>query len=198
MLNQKQQDAITEIVNIGVGKGSAILSDMVSTEIKLNVPYVNVISFDDIVDELEHLKTNDVHAVEMKFHGEFDGVSNIILSTESANQLASLVVQQPQGTETFEEMKGGVLIEIGNIILNGVMGSFGNILNIPLDYRIPQSFEGGIKDFYNSLDKEAYRQILFCRTNFVIKGNPIEGEILIIYEIGSFQKLKKVLDDMLA
>lgn len=53
MLNSKQVDTITEIINIGVGKGSASLSQMIDGEILLNVPYVNVITFDDVLSEIK-------------------------------------------------------------------------------------------------------------------------------------------------
>ena len=70
MLNKDQRDAITEIVNIGVGKGSATLSEMVQTEIALNVPYVNVVAFEDLFNEFDQIETGGIHAIELKFFGE--------------------------------------------------------------------------------------------------------------------------------
>jgi len=197
MLDQKQRDAITEIVNIGVGKGSATLSSMIDSEIILNVPYVNVISFEELLKEFDEISSQKIHAIELKFHGEFEGISNIILPSKSANRLASVVTQEPEDSESFKEMKNGILIELGNIILNAVMGAFGNILDVPFEYKTPQSFEGKIHRLYEKLDKNKYTQILLCKTNFTIKGKAIEGEILIIYEINSFNKLKGLLDTMI-
>lgn len=194
MLTQNQRDTITEIVNIGVGRGSATLSSMVDSEILLEVPHVNVIDFKDINQELHSIKSKQVHAVELKFFGEYEGISNIILSTESASQLASAVSHEPNGTDTLNDLKDGILIEVGNILLNAIMGSFGNILNAPFEYHIPQSYEGNILGLYEQLDTEKYSQILVCRTKFTLKGKEINGEILIIYEINSFNKLKTLLD----
>lgn len=197
MLTENQKDAITEIVNIGVGKGSATLSQMLDEQIILNVPYVNLITFDEILNEFQSLDVNQVHAVEMQFFGEYQGLANIILSSESSNSLASLLTHQPPDSEDLVHMKDGVIIEVGNIILNAVMGSFGNILAVPFDYRIPQSFEGDIKELYHNLDKEKFNQILICRTNFSIEDKNVQGEILIFYEIQSFKKLKELLDRMI-
>jgi len=196
MLTDKQKDAITEIVNIGVGKGSATLSQMLDEEILLNVPYANVISFDMVLKELQAMKMDRVHAVEMQFYGEYQGLANVILSTESANHLAAVLTGQSPDSPDLTIMKTGVITEVGNIILNAVMGSFGNILSVPFEYHIPMSFEGEINELYHNLDKDKFSQVLICRTNFSIEGRNIDGEILIMYEIGSFIKLKNLLDSM--
>jgi len=198
MLTNQQIDTITEIVNIGVGKGSASLSQMIDGEILLNVPYVNVISFDEVLTELQKLKVADVHAVELQFSGEYEGSANVILSAESAAQLASLLIQEDPHSEAIREMKDGLMIEVGNIILNAIMGSFGNILDAPLDYHMPKSFQGDISGLYSLLDKERFNQVLICRTNFTIRGKNISGEILIMYEMKSFHKLRDMLDKLVS
>jgi len=197
MLSAKQIDAITEIINIGVGKGSASLSQMIEGEILLNVPYVNVISFEEVLQELNKLQVDDIHAVELKFSGEYEGSANVILSTESAVQLASILIHEEPDSDTLKEMKDGIMIEVGNIILNAIMGSFGNILNAPLDYHMPKSFQGDISGLHRQLDQEKFSQVLICRTNFTARGKNISGEILIMYEMSSFDKLEKVLEQMI-
>jgi chemotaxis protein CheC len=196
MLTPKQIDTITEIVNIGVGKGSASLSQMIDGEILLNVPYVNVISFEQILEELQKFNVDNVHAVELTFTGEYAGSANVILSTESASHLASLLIHEDPNSDAVNQMKDGIIIEVGNIILNAIMGSFGNILNAPLDYHMPKSFQGDINGLYGTLDKKKFNQILICRTNFTTRGKNISGEILIMYEMNSFDRLTKVLDSL--
>ncbi|MEQ9465902.1 MAG: hypothetical protein RLN88_00740 [Ekhidna sp.] len=198
MLNSKQIDTITEIINIGVGKGSASLSQMIDGEILLNVPYVNVITFSDVLSEIKKLGGGDkVHSVEMKFSGEYEGSANVILPGESAKLLASLLVHEDPDSATIKEMKDGLMIEVGNIILNAIMGSFGNILDAPLDYHMPKSYQGDVDGIYGQLDKERYNQVLVCHTNFSIRGKNISGDILIMYEMSSFDKLSDVLNKMI-
>ena len=198
MLSAKQIDTITEIINIGVGKGSASLSQMIDGEILLNVPYVNVISFDDVLGEIEKLGGGHyVHSVEMRFSGEYEGSANIILSDESSKQLASLLIHEDPDSNAIAEMKDGLMIEVGNIILNAIMGSFGNILDAPLDYHMPKSYEGDVHGIYNQLDKDRYNQVLVCHTNFTIRGKNVSGDILIMYEMRSFDKLTGVLNQMI-
>ncbi|MCP4460872.1 MAG: hypothetical protein GY816_23060 [Cytophagales bacterium] len=197
MLSEKQMDTISEIINIGVGNGSASLSKMIDGEILLNVPYVNVISFEEVLVELNKLGVEDLHAVELQFSGEYEGSANVILPEDSATQLASILIHEDPASDTLIEMKDGIMIEVGNILLNAIMGSFGDILNAPLDYRIPRSFQGNISGLHDQLDHEKFSQVLICRTNFSARGKNISGEILIMYEMRSFDKLKKVLEKMI-
>ena len=198
MLNSKQVDTITEIINIGVGKGSASLSQMIDGEILLNVPYVNVITFDDVLSEIKKLGGGDqVHSVEMRFSGEYEGSANVILPGDSAKQLASLLIHEDPDSATIAEMTDGLMIEVGNIILNAIMGSFGNILDAPLDYHMPKSYQGDVEGIYGQLDKQRYNQVLVCHTNFSIRGKNISGDILIMYEMGSFDKLSDMLNKMI-
>lgn len=196
MLSSKQIDAITEIINIGVGRGSASLSQMIDGEISLDVPYINVITFNEILSEMDKMDIKDIHSVELKFSGEYEGSANVILSDASATQLASILIHEDKESDTLKEMKDGIMIEVGNIILNAIMGSFGNILDAPLDYHMPRSFQGDVEGLHGQLDQEKFSQILICRTNFNARGKNISGEILIMYEMKSFDKLKKVLDMM--
>lgn len=198
MLNSKIVDTITEIINIGVGKGSASLSQMIDGEILLNVPYVNIISFDDVLSEIKNLgKGDEVHAVEMHFSGDYEGNANIILPEESSKLLASLLIHEHPDSQAIDEMKDGLMIEVGNIILNAIMGSFGNMLDAPLDYHMPKSYQGNIEGIYEQLDEERYSQVLVCHTNFTVRGKNISGDILIMYEMNSFDKLSEVLNKMI-
>ena len=198
MLSSKQIDTITEIINIGVGKGSASLGQMINGEILLNVPYVNVINFEDVLSEIQKLGGGDeVHSVEMKFSGEYEGSANVILPGESSKLLASLLIHEDPDSATIAEMKDGLMIETGNIILNAIMGSFGNILDAPLNYHMPQSYQGDVVGIYGLLDKQRYHQVLVCHTNFSIRGKNISGDILIMYEMSSFNKLSDVLNKMI-
>jgi chemotaxis protein CheC len=162
------------------------------------VPYVNVITFDDVLLEIKKLGNADsVHSVEMRFSGEYEGSANVILPEESAKLLASLLVHEDPNSPTLEEMKDGLMIEVGNIILNAIMGSFGNILDAPLDYHMPKSYQGSVEGIYDLLDQERYHQVLVCHTNFSVRGKNISGDILIMYEMGSFDKLSAVLSKMI-
>jgi len=196
MLTTKQLDGITEIINIGVGRGAAVLCEMLNSDIVLTVPYVNVISFEGLFDELKQLDSPVVHSIQLSFHGNYKGLANIILPEASANKLASLLANLEADSSELDEMEESILIEVGNIILNSIMGSFGNILDVPMKYDPPTSFKGNTTDLLKQLDRNRFSEILLCKTNFQIEDVNIFGEIVILYEITSLDKLKSMLDNM--
>ena len=198
MLTSKERDTITEIINIGVGKGSAALYDMIQTEIILRVPYINVINYDGLLKEIDEIESDKVHSVELQFKGQYKGFSNIIVSSNSASTLSGLLTDMDPNSIELKEIQDGIIVEVGNIILNAIMGSFGNILETSIDFEIPKSYIGQKSNLFQYLDREKYDQILVCKTDFSIRSKNISGKILIVYEINSFNKLKEILKNLTA
>ncbi|MHC1712555.1 MAG: hypothetical protein AB9872_10435 [Solidesulfovibrio sp.] len=87
-------------------------------------------------------------------------------------------------------MRCGTLQEVGNIVLNGVMGSIANILKEPLHYSPPDFIEATIADIVGRENG----MILVARTQFSMKDHLIEGEVLIIFSLSSFDALLAAID----
>uniref|UniRef100_A0ACD5GZE0 Uncharacterized protein n=1 Tax=Desertifilum tharense IPPAS B-1220 TaxID=1781255 RepID=A0ACD5GZE0_9CYAN len=51
----------------------------------------------------------------------------MIFPTESASTLVSLLTGEKPGTPDLEAVKIGTLLEVGNIVLNGVVGTVSNL-----------------------------------------------------------------------
>ena len=73
--------------------------------------------------------------VSLNFSGGTDGVAMLAFPLESAAKLVSIVsivTERDLMSCDIDSLKEGALTEIGNIIMNGVMGSFANILKLRL------------------------------------------------------------------
>ena len=51
-LNELQRDAITELLNIGVGRAAAALSEMVDQEVGLTVPHLDFVPRSELTSSL--------------------------------------------------------------------------------------------------------------------------------------------------
>lgn len=193
ILNEEHRDLISEIVNIGVGKGSASLSKMLNERVILTVPYVNILKFDELRPEFQKFSDHEVDVVELEFKGIFEGLANIIVPCNSARELTSVILKMEDQAEV-EAVRESVMVEIGNIILNAVMGAFGNLFNQSLDYNIPKSYQGDVNSIFQNLDSAKFNEVLLCKTNFEVDSRNIRGEIVIMYEISSLNKLKDSLN----
>ncbi|MEI6841154.1 MAG: chemotaxis protein CheX [Methanomicrobiales archaeon] len=184
-------DAIREIVNIGIGRAAGQLQQMTGSHIHLQIPSIKIVPFDKITEAGNTIISGDtLSAVLLDFKGTFSGMSAMVFPPDSAAALVMLLTGEQEKSPELDAMRIEALKEVGNIIINAVMGSIANILSEHLTYSIPAYYEGpmvnlaGLKR--NGLDDEC---VLLARTNFLIEDLNIEGDILLILEIGSLDAL---------
>lgn len=189
-LTPDQIDAIQEIVNIGVGRAASVLNEMLEAPIRLQVPYIKIGSPLDFQSEMEtRLGGEQVAAVRQDFSGSFSGLAELVFPTDSASILAAVLTGEELGTPDLDAVRIGTLSEIGNILINSVIGSISNILNQRLDYAIPSYIEDTVENLINVGDNQQDNTILLAQTQFSIEQLQIRGDIILVFEVGSFDVL---------
>ena len=81
-------------------------------------------------------------------------------------------------------MSTGVYTEIGNIVLNSVMGYISNALHLSLDYVVPYYSEGGLAGLINQNESG-----LLARARFKVEHLATEGDIVLFFEPESYAML---------
>lgn len=189
-LNADQIDAIQELVNIGVGRAASVLNEMLDAHIRLQVPYIKIGSPLDLQLELESsLGAEQVAAVRQDFSGPFSGIAELVFPTDSASILAAMLTGEELGTPDLDAVRIGTLSEIGNILINSVIGSIGNVLQQRLDYALPNYIEDTVENLLNLDDNNNDSTILLAQTQFTVEQLQIRGDIVLIFEVGSFDVL---------
>ncbi|MEQ8995163.1 MAG: chemotaxis protein CheC [Coleofasciculus sp. B1-GNL1-01] len=189
-LTPDQIDAIQEIVNIGVGRAASVLNEMLEAPIRLQVPYIKIGSPLDFQSEMEtRLGGEQVAAVRQDFSGSFSGLAELVFPTDSASILAAVLTGEELGTPDLDAVRIGTLSEIGNILINSVIGSISNVLNQRLDYAIPSYIEDTVENLINVGDNQQDNTILLAQTQFFIEQLQIRGDIILVFEVGSFDVL---------
>ncbi|HWQ10273.1 MAG TPA: chemotaxis protein CheC [Holophaga sp.] len=192
-LTPLQLDILQELINIGVGRAAGMLNQMVNTHIQLQVPVLKVLTPAQLAEMYAARPNSVFSAVQLTFTGEFAGISALIFPPESASKLVTVVLGN-EAMPTDPLMRSGTLQEVGNIVLNGVMGSIANILKEPLRYSPPGYIEADIASIVGAGDG----MILVARTQFSMKDHLIEGEVLIIFSLSSFDSLLTAIDALAA
>ena len=127
-ITDDQIDTLKELVNIGMGQAAGVLNEMVSAHIKLSVPLVEIVSLSGLNHKLQLLSKDRLAKVQINFNGPFSGTAAMVLAPASAvNLVATLTGEQP-GTPDLDSVRAGTLSEVGNIVINGVMGTIVNVL----------------------------------------------------------------------
>ena len=138
-LTKGQKDAITEIANMGVGKAADSLSKMASKLIELEVPYVDIVS----IDEIPKIVTEEYHdlvvGIYQTMRGDLTGSVVLMFPRESSTKLVDLLKGNMFGTtDILTKEDHEILIEIGNILIGSCAGSLSNFLDLGVDYTIPR------------------------------------------------------------
>jgi chemotaxis protein CheC len=193
-LTAAQMDALKELFNIGIGRAAGILNEMTNLHIHLEVPFIKVLSHDEVKKEVEELGSFRVSAVRLGFKGPFSGTAALVFPPDSASKLVAVLTREEPGTPDLDSVRAGTLNEVGNIVLNGILGSIGNILDQYISYSIPTYIEDTIDNLLALNGATINTIVILARTRFSIEQLQVEGNIILLFEVGSFDALIAAVD----
>lgn len=190
ILTGDQLDILTEIVNIGIGNAASILNELSGTHIELSVPNVEMYAKNEFSQALLVDDRQIMSAVSLAFKGPFNGLAQLLFTMDGAAKLVGLFTDDEiDEDEDFDSIKQNTLSEIGNIVLNSLIGTISNILKLNLTFTPPSYMEGNVSELFN-YDEENYESyFLLARTKFMIKKLEIAGDFVLFFEIGSLDTL---------
>ncbi|MEM7349397.1 MAG: chemotaxis protein CheC [Acidobacteriota bacterium] len=187
-------DAISELMNIGVGRSAGMLNEMIGSSIELIVPSVKILKISELTVELGGEPGGVYSFIRLPFQGPIHGTAALVFPPDSAAQLVAVLTGEEPGTADLDTVRAGTLSEVGNIVINGVMGSFGNILRLPLTYELPFYFEGLPEHLLQHQLAETDPEMLLAHTRFTVRDLEIQGTILLVFEVRSFDALLTAVD----
>ena len=187
-LSENELDALQEIVNIGVGHAASSLSELIGSRINLRVPAVSLVA----PDACDPNCTEGMSIVQ-PFDGSLSGSALLVFPTDSGQALARLLGGYDESEEIPEFETSGILSEIGNIVLNGVLGSLANAIETDLLYQVPEFFVNKTFASLVATDtaqcQDALSPVLMADTDFSVESSDIHGSIVIAFQIGSLETL---------
>ncbi|MEZ2240301.1 chemotaxis protein CheC [Microcoleus sp.] len=193
-LTADELDALKELINIGVGHAAGMLNEMIQFPIQLEIPDVELLSSLELQRELkERFGIELISVVQLAFSGSFSGSAQLLFPTESAVNLVSVLTGEDKGSPDLDSLKISTLSEVGNMVINGVMGSISNVLDQPLDYAVPYYAEEEIQELLLKEESLHYGTILLAPAHFSIEQLQIQGDIMLFFDMGSFKLLLKAI-----
>ncbi len=198
-LTEIQQDALTEIFNIGAGRAADVLSQMVSEPVSLEVPVVEMSSRRDI--RQTYLQTAQSHlcAVSQMYIGELSTDALLMFPEEKSLELVRLMVGGDVPLQQLAEMESDALAEVGNIILNAVVSSLSGELGLSLEGSLPEvqvlDSEALFLNRMGALTPEdALAPVISMAIHFDIKTRKISGFLAFLLDVPSGEILMERLD----
>jgi chemotaxis protein CheC len=194
VLDELEQDALTELVNIAVSRAAKNLREMVGGQVLLSVPSVNLVTRQEAIRILSKREANSLVAVHQVFEGDITGRALLIFPEARSLELVRSIVGPELALDDIIDLEQEALAETGNIILNSCLATIANILKRKLRISLPEVIRGTGADFFNlQPPPEPGRVVLFLYINFTVKNQDITGYIALIMDMPSLAVLKRLL-----
>ena len=202
--NNLRQDILKELFNISVGKAAGMLSEIIDKRILLSVPDVKIINLKTCEKGIRECLPEKLDGALMvssiSFEEILKGKANLIFPADKMRAFINLCID-PSEIESgndmnFTHIDFDIVKEIGNIVLNAIVGEVGNYLDINLDYTLPhvEIFDKAAFDL--DIQNNGYVHVLILHITFIIDETEIEGAILVDLTMSSLNELTKKIDEI--
>ncbi|OEF98627.1 chemotaxis protein CheC [Desulfuribacillus alkaliarsenatis] len=138
-INSFQLDVLKEIGNIGAGNAATALSKLLSKQVDMNVPRVQIVPFQQIA-EFVGGEENLIVTVFLRIEGDIPGNMFFILNFEAAKQLVSEMIKIPiehEEGDMFSEIELSALQEVGNILAGSYLTALSDLTKLNLQPSVP-------------------------------------------------------------
>lgn len=139
-LSSLQKDVLKEIGNIGAGNATTSLSELTNKKIQMEVPSVEVVSFNEMMDFIGG-SDQTVVGLYFRISGDTPGAVYFILTIEEAEALVKQMVpsadvdvlnDQDANSYTLSALK-----EVGNIVTGSYLSALSDFMSLDMSYSVP-------------------------------------------------------------
>ena len=195
-LNAVQHDALVELLNIGFGRAGASLSKLTQQRVLLEVPQVAIHPLSHLNQSLGRLVDERVASVHQVFSGPVAGDALLLLDPIAAATLTELLTDVAALSLDLDPSTREVFTEVGNIVLNACIGTFGNMLGVPISFSVP---DVDVTSITNVIDRmmetgDAFRYALIVTAGFRLRDSAVTGYVVIVLTVQSLKRLLDALD----
>ena len=191
VLTERQNDALSELINIAFARTGAALSELTGQRVLLSPPDVSMHRTADLPEALAAFIPGEVASIHQVFAGPVAGDALLLLNHAGAVQLTNLLVEDPVPAEYLDESAREVLTEVGNILLNACLGMFGNLLKVHVSFSVPRLHLESLDELVASLmtDGDDHRYALVVATAFQVRDSQVSGFLVMALSVASLDRL---------
>ncbi len=192
-LTSEKIEILRELGNVGAGNATTALSVMLNSSLKMEIPVVKILEFNEIADLIGGPDAYVV-AVLTKFEGEVSGMTLFILELEEAKNLVGtlLLKKYPEGYVEFDNMERSTLKEVGNILMGAYISSIGTLANLHFRLQPPAiavDMAASVLSLPISELGKVGDRALIIDSKFLDDDKPINGFILFVTDDESFEHI---------
>jgi chemotaxis protein CheC len=191
------QDALTELFNIGLHRAAASLSELTGQRIVVDLPRLWICPIEETHGRLRELIEGELATVHQIFMGNMAGDAVLVLEYENASRLAALLTDGELAVGgRLDQSAREVLAEVGNVILSSCLSAFGDMLHVSVSFAVPrihvESLEGLLRSIKVQSDELHYT--LLAATRFRLTEGEVGGYLMIAIGLASLELISDALE----
>ena len=188
-------DALTEIANMAIGRSAGVLNEMIGQEVVLSVPQVLILDQSKLSDHVTNMQGHDLTVVQQGFDGPLSGLASIAFPEKKSLELVRLLLGEEMSLEEIVELEQEALQEMGNVILNSFLGTFGNEFGVNISSEIPKFYKDvGSARLIGDVNTSSV-SIIFIHVDFYVKEKNIYVYLFLAVSIPTLEKLLILIKD---
>lgn len=188
-----QIDALKELANMGVGQAASLLHEMLGCDIRLQVPDLRILHGIGADTDSDELLSKQLSMVEINFDGDLSGTAMLAFPPQGASKLIKVLTGEEPLEIHLNSLVADTLTEVGNVVLNSVMGLISNMFEQNWRYSVPAYKLNTVNNLLKDFDNIEKVTILLIQTNFIVDELEINGDIYIVFGLGSLNKLLNLI-----
>jgi chemotaxis protein CheC len=193
-LNQDQREALQEVTNIAMGQAGSSLSQLLGVFVKLSIPQINIIEFEEINQALTMLvgASKEVSVVRQAFSGDISGEAVAIFEQAGCAELAELMGYDEVLSSHAEQE---LMIDVANILIGACVRGVTNLLNTNIAFAAP-SFMARNASISNLIRPSTvqWKLALVTEVNFALEKGHFTCHLTQFWPDSSLEKLSISLD----
>ncbi|MDT7807766.1 MAG: chemotaxis protein CheC [Acidobacteriota bacterium] len=192
ILTERQNDAVSELINIAFSRTGAALSELTGQRVILNAPEVSVHPTKELPVALAKFIPGEIASIHQVFGGPVAGDALLLLNHDGAVRLTDLLTDEPAHSGRLDESAREVLTEVGNILLNACLGMFGNLLDVHVSFSVPRLHLETLNELLASIGtgeggEPQYALVVY--TAFQIRDSAVRGFLVMVLSVTSLDRL---------
>ncbi len=188
-ISDTTRNALEELGNIGAGNAATSLSVMLSSELKITPPEVELCEFNDLEEKIGGADATVV-GVLSDISGDMNAKMLFILGIEDTKKLVKALIGD--SADWFSDMGMSAVKEIANIIIGSYVASLESLSGIKVRHALPQiciDMAGAILSVPCIEFGMVSDQALLINSHFMNGKNELDGYIMLLSEMHSFNLL---------
>jgi chemotaxis protein CheC len=190
----QQRDALSELVNIGMGQAGDSLARLFDTFIQLSIPRIALVQPADVIASIAEMVDSHgpIVAVRQAFSSRIRGEAIALYEAGGCDALADLV--------RYPDVRSDeLLLEISNILVGACVGGLAAQFSLDLSFS-PPSILSQHKTVHELLDTGGlpWQNALLAEVNFRVEDRPFRCHLLTFWPDDSIAVLLRAVDSFLA